>query len=238
MNSSPPLESNSLALETQLAQVYLLQLSIFHKQFDSSYKSYIRSAQKRIRKKFEATAAQALHVQDEEKKVRLRRNVAALKMWGANTEGSDGGFEELVQSLSGAVNEVSILTEEGGRVECVVDQFERWMRWVEGIWTRRDRYEAGAEADFIDGLGDAWRAETTALIRRLANLKRLLEVMPPAKKGSSLAQVVAGLEQLAAGTLDELSLLSKTEAMVVEREQKWVDERIEALAGSIGIPVQ
>jgi hypothetical protein len=208
---------------------------MLHQQFLPTYKSYLRSAHKRLGKKFVATRTQAQHVQDEERKVRIRKNVAALKLWGLSTNGKDAGFAELLQTLAGVVNEVSLLAEEGGRVERAVAEFERWIQWIDDIWTRRDAKDVRAEAEFIDGLGDNWKADTAALVRRLGGLKRVVELVPPAKTGSSFELVVAGFGQLMETMLEELGLLIKIESMIVEREKKWVDDRIDVMAEEIGL---
>ena len=237
MNASAPVESNTVSLETQLQQTQLLQLSLLHMQFGPAYRAYVQSARKRLGRKFEDTARRVVHVQEEEKKALIRRNVNALKLWGASAEGRDGGFAELVQPLAGIVNEVWLLTEEGGRMERTVAEFERWVAWIEEIWAQRKGSDGMAGAEFVDGLGDAWKAEAGALIRRLDNMKRVIGFLPPAMKGSNLERVVRKFGELIDGLVGELGLLVRTETLIVEQEKRWVDERMAALADEVGIPI-
>jgi hypothetical protein len=214
-------------LETQLLQTYLLQLSLLHSSFYPTYVAWSRSTRHSLSAKFNDVAARAQVVQQNEKEIRHRDNVTALLEWGG---GPDAALGENIQTLAGIVQEVTVMSEENGRVHSCVTSFEEWFEVVQEV-----RAERGSAAIFVEGLGEEWRAETTALVRRLSGLWRMLETLERPAEPSSVADIVFGTRDLLKGMLDEITTVVDIEKTVMEREKDWVDEQLRQLEEGLEI---
>ena len=205
-----------------------------------------RSAREKLRVKFDSVAKRAERVGTLEREAVKSRNLAALRAWGApfpsseNEEGEGveaGIFAELVQTLARVVQDVSLLVEEGGRVENVLREFRRWASQVEVIWGVRGLKEIGTarDGDVIEGLGETWRTEVANLTRRLGGLRRSLESLPKPDEGSTIDVVLKGFGELIRGLEQELKIVMEVEHSVGEREKTWVDEKLADMGPRIGI---
>lgn len=207
-----------------------------------------RSARERLRVKFDSVAKKAERVATLEREAVKARNIAALRAWGAPPPSSEneeaqgieaGVFAELMQTLARVVQDVSLLVEEGGRVENVLREFRRWASHVEVIWGVRGLSEVGTarDEDVIEGLGETWRTEVANLTRRLGGLGRTLESLPQPDEGSAIEVVLKGFGELVRGLEKELKVVREVEQSVGERERKWVDEKLADMGPRIGIAV-
>lgn len=191
-------------------------------------RAWDESARRRLEGRFAEIVRRAEKVQEKEKEGVGRRNLEALREWGAVAEEA---FAENVRTLAGVVGNASLLGEEGGRVYRVFGLFERWIGEVEGLWERRaDGQGTATRASvFVDDLGESWRVEVASLIRRLGILERALASLPPAKEGSSLADVIRVFGELVSGMKAELGVVQGIEEAVVEGERRWVDRALEGI---------
>ena len=143
---------------------------------------------------------------------------------------------ELVNTLSSVLGEVMrLLDEEGGRVNQALEIFEAWITWVEAVYAGREQ-QGRRHAEFIDGLGDGWKAEVASLIRKLQGLVRQLDGLGRVEecgKESSLVEMVDGLKALTRNAVEELRLVDRLEAEVVKREARWVDEQVADMVGDV-----
>lgn len=179
-------------------------------------------------------AQQCQFVQEKELQVRRDANVSALKEWCG---GDSGSLAENIQVLSNVIAETTQLLAPGGRVEEVIGVFSEWLGLVEGIWDlREENHESnriGSEFDFIDGLGETWEAEAAGLGRRLGGLGRMVEGLDMPRKESSLWDLMSLVKLLIEGAVDELGVVGKVQREVVERERKWVDEKVKGMEADI-----
>ncbi|KAF2435459.1 hypothetical protein EJ08DRAFT_338623 [Tothia fuscella] len=216
----------TLSLDTQFLQARLLQLSIMHQQSGVTLHKWEDDARRKLHRKFDSVVAKCDSVQQMETRNRKLANVDALREWGA---GDSGLLAENVQVLAGVVTEVMQLVESEGRVQGILDIFSEWIQWVGTIWESREHSNSQAEVEFIEGLGEPWRAEVRALIRKLGNMGRVLDGLERPKEGSSLGSLVDGVVRLVAGVLEELKVVLKLENEGVEKEKRWVDETMARL---------
>lgn len=234
IHSQPPSTESSLPLETQLLQARLLQLSILHREAVPALHSWETSARLKLSQKFKAVARQCQFVQEKELQVRRDANVSALKEWCG---GDSGSLAENIQVLSNVITETTQLLEPGGRVEEVIGVFSDWLGLVEGIWDLREENHGsnsiGSEFDFIDGLGETWEAEAAGLGRRLGGLGRMVEGLDMPRKESSLWDLMSLVKLLIEGAVDELGVVGKVQREVVEREKRWVNERVAGMEADI-----
>jgi hypothetical protein len=223
--------TSTLSLDVQLLQARLFQLSILHRDSESTEKSWEDDARRKLHRKFDDVAKKCESVQETERGVRQNVNVNALKEWGA---GDAGLLAENVQLLASVVEEVMVLVEEDGRVYGVLSIFEEWMTYVNNIWQIRQSAPSRGETEFIEGLGEKWRAECRALMRRLGALGRVLDGLERAQEGSSLYSVMENVRKLRSGAVEELKTVLSIEEDIVKREKVWVDEMIGGLDRHIG----
>jgi hypothetical protein len=173
-------------------------------------------------------------VQQKEGELRQRANITALQEW---CKGDFSLLGEQISNLSNIVGEImNLLDESGGRVSQVLEMFEAWITWVEAVYASRESRGA-RHAEFIEGLGDGWKSEVGALVRKLQGLSRQLDGIGKVNlcdgERSSLAELMRGLKALTRGAGDELRLVEGLESEVVRKEGRWVDEQIAGMVGEI-----
>ena len=216
---SAPTSTSSAALETQFLQIHLMQLSLLHAAAHPSYSVWCKSARQALRAKFHDVAALAESVQRLERDARARGNVAALRSWGG---GPDADLGAHVQALAGVVADLLMLCEDGGRAGLCADVFAEWVAAVDELWGMRRDGVVGAD-EFVDGLGDSWRAEVAALLRRVAGLLRVLDGLERPVPGSTVDDILRNLEDFVRGTLEELQTIQAIEKVVMDCERQRID---------------
>lgn len=228
INPAPAVDtsSSSVALETQFLQIYLMQLSMLHASCHPSYAAWCKSARQSLRGKFHDVVALAESVQGLERDVRMRRNVAALETWGG---GADADLGAHVQALAGVIQDLLMLCEDGGRVSLNVDVFAEWIEAVDELWTMRRDGLVGND-EFVDGLGESWRTEVSALLRRVTGLLRMLEGLEKPVQGSTVDDIVQNLEEFLKGTLEELQTIQAIEKVVMDGERQRIDNFLRHLS--------
>jgi len=254
MHSTTSLTSSSyesvsnLGFETQVLQAQVLQLSLLHRDGERTMREWERNAREKLRVKFDSVAKKSEYVSTLEREVVKARNITALRAWGTPSLSSEkeerrrvdaGVFAEQVQTLARVVQDMSLLAEEGGRVENVLREFRRWASHVEVVWGVRGLNEIGTarDGDVIEGLGETWRKEVENLTMRLGSLGRTLESLPKPDEGSSIEVVLKGFGELVRGLEKELKVVREVEHCVGERERRWVDEKLTDMGPRIGIEV-
>ena len=159
-----------------------------------------------------------------------QKNLQALLEWTGG-KGS-GSLVQHVQVLSGPLHELPSLVQTGGRFQRQTATFEQWVSWVQEVRTaRQDRAEGGLGS--VEGLGDAWKAENAALMRKLTSFARDLSGLAQPTIGSSIASIVSCCESLLDGLLEELRVMQTIEQDVVEEEKEWVESRLQGIAADI-----
>ncbi len=171
-------------------------------------------------------------MRDKERQVQQRLNIGALQDWEAEATKSrpDSGFTGNVQTLSRILEELPGLIDSGGQHATLVDGFEKWLGWVSEIWQDRDESSSKPRWDFVEAMGDSWKAENVALTRRLSLMSRDLAKITPPREDSGIALVLATCTALVDGALDELKTMHDTERAVMERERVWVDEQLSLMS--------
>ncbi|KAF1984203.1 hypothetical protein K402DRAFT_423017 [Aulographum hederae CBS 113979] len=219
---------DSLGADATRVQTELLQLHLLHEASGTVQKQWDASAKRSLRSKFDEVSARLQGVQAEERQARERINIAALHEWDVGP-----GFAENVHVLSSTLREVPGLVEDGGRFAKQVESFEGWISWIGDVWNKREENDGQEGLEFAEGLGEAWKAESDALTRKLASLKRDLEGLHCPIGDSSAASVIRSSRRLVDGMLAELRIMRSVEQEVVERERSWVDARLGALTAEM-----
>jgi hypothetical protein len=186
-----------------------------------------------LRKKFEEVASLHQAMLECERAGQEQKNLQALLEW------SDGmsslSLIEYIQILSGPLHELPSLLEPGGRSERLVHDFERWMSRVEQLWSDRVSTTLdNGNLEAVESLGDSWKAENAALIRKVTSFARDLDQIQQPSPGSGIACIVDACKTLLEGLSAELYEIQAIEAEVVAREKQWVETRLQAIARDVG----
>ncbi|KAF1842329.1 uncharacterized protein K460DRAFT_346043 [Cucurbitaria berberidis CBS 394.84] len=233
LHPAPAPSTNALPPEIVNLQSELLQLHLLHEASAHVSSCWETSAKRNLHKKFEEVASLYQAMLEFERAGQEQKNLQSLLEWSAGK--STAGLVEYIQILSGPLHELPALVESGGRIHRLVSEFEHWVSWVqEARSARRGSTEDKGTLGVIDGLGDAWKAETTGLIRKVTSFARDLERIDQPLSGSSIACIVEACKSLLEGILDELHAMQAIEAEVVAKEKDWIEDRLRVIARDIG----
>ncbi|KAH7052243.1 hypothetical protein B0J12DRAFT_571847 [Macrophomina phaseolina] len=210
----------ALALQTELLQLHLL-----HEAAAEVQAEWERSAEHALRLQFYEVATAHHNMRKNESEVQELVNVHALQEWKSGSATS--GLAENIQLLGPLLNELRALTDSGGRHTRAVQEFEEWAARAEQVWAGR---EAGQRVEVVSRLGDAWKVEVGALLRKETALAREAEGLAEAAAGSSIRAVVDGSRALVAGMVEELQLMRRVEVLVGEDEARFVESGLQGIA--------
>lgn len=234
IHPAPQPVSHSLPPEIVSLQSDLLQLHLLHRSSADVSQRWEQSAKRALHSKFDEVASLHQVMLENERTGQEQKNLQSLLEW--SNGGSTAGLVEHVQILSEPLHELPSLVEPGGRLQRLVADFEQWISWVQEIRSARGGHVGGSSAlGTIEGLGDSWKAETAALIRKLTAFASDLERLALPTPGSSIASMVDACTTILRGILEELQIMQKIEAEVVSRERLWVEDRLRTIARDVGM---
>ncbi|KAF2476511.1 uncharacterized protein BDR25DRAFT_309895 [Lindgomyces ingoldianus] len=214
-------------------QAELLQLHILHEASARTNRHWEVSARRKLHSKFDEVASLYQVMRDNERQGQEQTNIQALREW--SSANSSFGLVEHIQLLSGPLHDLPTLIDPSGRFTRLVDEFTRWIAWVEDIWATRKgtAKEQGVGLGSTEGLGGSWRAENAALTRKVTGFLRDLDRLTQPAPGSSIASIVSTCKELLTGMLGELRTMQTIETGVVAKEKDWVEGRLKAIAQDI-----
>jgi len=163
----------------------------------------------------------------DERKTHEAKNVATLKAWDGGA-----GLAENVRVLASVLKDLLDLTDDAGRHTKLLRDFEHWFSWSNYVLKARAE-QKDERLEFVEGLGDAWKMESEALMRKLAVLKRDVEALVAPDKGSTVAAVLDSCRCLLEDALEEVRTIWGIEQEVVDKEARWVEERLRAVTGDM-----
>lgn len=223
--------SNTLPPELVSLQMDLLQLHLLHENAVEVSRQWEISAKSALRSKFDGVSSMYQAMLEHERSGQEQKNLQALLDWTGDK--ATTSLVKHIQVLSGPLHELPSLVQTGGRFQRHAGAFEQWMAWVEEVRAaRQNRTEAGLGS--IEGLGDAWKAENAALMRKLTSFLRDLSALSQPAAGSSIASIVECCETLLDGLLSELQVMQIIETDIVSKEKEWVETRLQGIATDIG----
>ena len=231
LHPAPAATSNSLPPELVSLQMDLLQLHLLHESAAENSRHWEMSAKRELRRKFEEVASTYQVMLEHERSGQEQKNLQALLEWTGDKASTS--VVEHIQVLSGPLHELPSLVQTGGRFQRHGVAFAQWVSWVEEVRTARQNRTEGAVGS-IEGLGDEWKAENAALMRKLTSFARDLGGLSQPAVGSSIASIVDCCETLLGGLLEELRVMQTIEADVVSKEKEWVETRLQGIAADIG----
>jgi len=220
------LSPSSLHLQKQLAQLHLL-----HRSSATTHSQWEASAKTHFKRQLQALSTQEAELQRLERDRHAATNYPALAAWCQSAE-----FAERIQVLSRTLQEVSSLLEGGSKYERVIGIFEAWFASAQMVRSSRcsPGQEGEAELEFVESIGDGWKADVAYWERKLMASARELQQLGEPREGSCIARVVALLRGAVDGMVEELAAVKAIERDVVRAEARWVEEEVAKIAGDVG----
>ncbi|KAL1617290.1 hypothetical protein SLS54_007843 [Diplodia seriata] len=216
--------ADALSAEVLALQTELLQLHVLHESAADVRTQWERSAEHALRLQFYEVATAHHNMRKNESEVQELVNLHALQEWSSGN--ATLGLAENIQLLGPLLNELRALTDAGGRHTSVVQEFEEWSGRAEEVWRRR---EEAQRVEVVEGLGDGWKVEVAALIRKVMALARDADRLVEPAAGSSISTVVGGCRALVTGIMHELQLMRRIEVEVGEGETWFVEQQLQGM---------
>jgi len=229
--SSKPATDDILSPSTLHLQIQLAQLHLLHRSSATTQSQWETSAKTHFKRELRNLSTQEAELQRLERDRHAAINYPALAAWSRSTE-----FAERIQILSRTLQEISSLLEGGSKYERVIGVFEAWFAGAQRIRNSRcgPSREEEAELEFVESIGDGWKADVAYWERKLmASARELLQLGEP-REGSRIARVVALLRGTVDGMVEELAVVKGIERDVVLAEARWVNEEVAKMAWDVG----
>ena len=226
-------EVDNLSRETTILQTELLQMHMLHRSSYTVQSQWERSAKRVFRQRFEKLVGRYERIRTKEDDAQGRVNLLALTSWCQDY--SKLQLAEKAQVLSQIIQDVQSMTDPGGKYTRVVEVFEQWFAWSSRLLHSREERQMPAEqeVEFVEDLGDGWKAELAVLERKLASMAREFSRLGPAREGSSLAFTLKSFGEMICSMQDEVASMRTIETQILTQEQVWVAGLIDKLTSDI-----
>ncbi|KAG6097079.1 hypothetical protein E4U31_005217 [Claviceps sp. LM219 group G6] len=236
--STLPANIAALAAASKL-QAELLQLHLLHRDAGAVYAEWQASAEDTLRDRFHGLKIGSGEVAERERSALEGENMLALRQWArGGAAGRD--LEGRIQVLDEVVTSLWVLSEPAGRYARLVRRFERFVDRACDAEDARESYLGEGEGGPLDGLfveelDAGWKGEVAMLTRRLEMWKGQFQSIDDfvgsgtgiaAGEGgsaSALERMLEGIRGLLQGMLDELYAMEEMEALVLAREEAWIE---------------
>ncbi|KAG6119119.1 hypothetical protein E4U13_007964 [Claviceps humidiphila] len=220
-------------------QAELLQLHLLHRDAGAVYAEWQASAEDTLRDRFHGLKVGSGEVAERERSALEGENMLALRQWArGGAAGRD--LEGRIQVLDEVVTSLWVLSEPAGRYARLVRRFERFVDRACDAEDARGSSLGEGEGEGLDGLfveelDAGWKGEVAMLTRRLEMWKGQFQSIDDfvgsgtgiaAGEGgsaSALERMLEGVRGLLQGMLDELFAMEEMEALVLAREEAWIE---------------
>ncbi|KAG5957749.1 hypothetical protein E4U58_005691 [Claviceps cyperi] len=231
---------------TSKLQAELLQLHLLHRDAGAVYAEWQASAEDTLRDRFHGLKVGSEEVAERERSALEGENMLALRQWArGGAAGRD--LEGRIQVLDEVVTALWVLSEPVGRYARLVRRFERFVdRACDAEDARgsflgerereREREWEALDGLFVEELDAGWKGEVATLTRRLEMWKGQFQSIDDfvgsgtgcaAGEGgsaSALERMLEGVRGLLQAMLDELYAMEEMEALVLAREEAWIEQ--------------
>ena len=215
-------------LQMELAQLHLLHRSVFSVQVQ-----WKQSAKGSFEHRFNSLYERHTELKDVARQQQTLINQLSLVQWAQGRSGAQ--ITEKAQLLSHNVSDICSLLSSEGKYSRILGIFESW--FAEALRIRGQRETCGRETrrdlDFIEGIGDGWKAEAMVLERELTYSARDLESFGEVQDTSSLCRLMSMYRKLMVGLLEELDLIQWIENEIMTQETLWIENTIHNLASDV-----
>lgn len=215
------------------SQMELAQLHLMHRSALSVQLQWEQSAEEVFRHRFTAICERHIELKEISQQQQALINSLALVQWADGRSGSL--LAEKVALLSRRIAEICSLVDYGGKYNRTLDIFESWFGQVLRIRKQRQLGSVNGDnsMDFVEGIGDGWKAEAMVLERELTYLSRDLGAFGSVQATSSLGRVQALYSKLVLNLIEELDVIQWIENEITIQETSWVEQAIDGLASTV-----
>lgn len=220
--------ADCLHLQMELAQLHLL-----HRSAHSVQTQWEQSAEQVFQRRFNALRDRHIELKEIAHQQQALINQLALVQWSQGKSGTQ--IAEKVQLLSRNITDVCSLVGSEGKYTRILEIFESWFRQALQIRDLRNIESRKGEAtlDFVEGIGDGWKAEAMVLERELTYCSRELKAFGSVRPDSSLGRVRSLYTKLIVNLIDEVDVIQWIENQITIQEASWVESTIQALASGV-----
>ena len=210
----------------------LLHAHAIHRSSNKVQREWELDAQQHYEKRFLALQEKDSELDAREMEILEQRNAAAILSLSQLEDGTT--IEQQVRKLSGRADEVWKLTAPDGKYTLAIQAFEDWFDAASSIHGRRSREGVINGMDVIEGLGDGWKAEISALTATVYSAAtELLELKEMAPKGSDFERCIFTVKESVNNMIDELELVAFIESHTMQQERSWVQGSISDIASGL-----
>jgi len=229
--ASPTKVANAHVLSSEMSrlQTELLQLHLLHRTSAKIQRQWEDSAESTLHHLYDDVAEGYRALRFKQGEAQERTDLQALRVWEASHDRRS--FSEKMGLLSRTLQDLSNMDSEGGKFAHVVTTFERWLVMSEDAKELGQRSNSSDTQgiEFLESLGEGWRADVAALETRVASRTLDLKRLGQPLEGSSLAYLVEICSTLAAQMSEELRSMREIECEVLAREAAWVRRAVDCI---------
>ena len=222
-----------LSRETVEPRLELLHAHAIHRSSNRVQTEWERNARMLYEKKFLALQRRSLELDEGEIEMLEQKNAAAILSLTKQADGTT--IEKQVQKASSIIDEVWRLTSPDGKYTSAIRAFEQWLAAAIDIHAQRERYGATqGKTEVIEGLGDGWKAEVSALSAAAVEAaKEILTLGEISPEGSDFQRCITSVSETLTQMLEELELVSFIEDHTMQEERSWVERSINRIASGL-----
>lgn len=215
-------------LQMELAQLHLLHRSAFCVQAQ-----WEASAKQSYEHRFHALYERHTELKEVAHQQQTLINHLALVQWSKGRSGAQ--IADKVQLLSNNISDICSLLISEGKLTRILEIFESWFAQALRVRSQRESTgrKLGRDLDFIEGIGDGWKAEAMVLERELTYSARDLESFGEVQSTSSLGRILSLYRKLMVGLLEELDLIQSIENGIMTQETSWIESTFHNLASNV-----
>ena len=211
-------------------QVELLQLHVMHRQAHEVQRQWEESAKRSLGARFADLSGRHAEIKYMMHQQQILLNQLTLAEWCQGTPSSR--LAEKVQQLSRNLEQMNALLEPDGKYSHILGVFESWLTRAQSV--RAGRMSSGERQqqhwNFVDGIGDGWKAEAMVLERELVYCRRELADFGAVRAASSLGRIISLHQTLITNLLEELDVIQWIESHLINHESAWLEGTVENLA--------
>ena len=233
LSSQPTSAATSPSADIFHLQMELAQLHLLHRSMLSVQMQWEKSAKGSFEHRFSALYERHIELKEIAHQQQTLINQLSLVHWSQGRSGAQ--IADKVQLLSHSVSDVCNLLDLEGKYTHILEVFESWFTQALRVRNQRDSNgrENGRDLDFVDGIGDGWKAEAMVLERELTYAARDLDSFGEASNTSNLCRILSTYKKLVVGLLEELDLIQWIENEIMSQESAWIESTIHKLASSV-----
>ena len=215
-------------LQMDLAQLHLLHRSLFPVQMQ-----WEKSARVLLEHQFSALYERHIELKEVAHQQQTLMNQFSLVQWSQGRSGPQ--IAEKVHLLSQNVSDICSLLDLDGKQSHILKIFESWFTQALRVRGQRESnsQKSGRNLEFVEGIGDGWKAEAMVLERELTYSARDLEGFGEVSSISGLARLLSTYRKLVSGLLEELDLIQWIENEIMAQEASWIERTIRDLASNV-----